>query len=66
VSATLDRLRPVQTADRPGVEAVRRVRHRLRRRTGLVCGGLVVALLGLIVAALVVGDFPLSVGQVFA
>jgi iron complex transport system permease protein len=56
----------MQTADRPGVEAVRRVRHRLRRRTGLVCGGLVVALLGLIVAALVVGDFPLSVGQVFA
>ena len=46
--------------------AVRGVRHRLRRRELAVCLALVVAILVVFTAALVVGDFPLSVGEVFS
>ena len=52
-------------ADSTGVEVVRRVRHRLRRRTVIVSLALVVFLLGMFCLALTVGDFPVSVQQVW-
>ncbi len=64
MTATIDSPVLAAVADGPGVEAVRRVRHRLGRRTLTVCVALALVLLGLFLAALVVGDFPLTVQQV--
>lgn len=47
-------------------DPVRGVRRHLRRRTVLTCAGLLVVLAVAFVAALVVGDFPLPVGDVLA
>ena len=62
MTATLTRPTPAD----PAGEVVSGVRGALRRRTRLVAAGLVVALLGVVVASLVVGDFPLSVREVVA
>ena len=45
---------------------MRGVRRHLRRRTVLTCAGLLVVLAVAFVAALVVGDYPLAVGDVLA
>ena len=47
-------------------DPVQGARRHLRRRTLLTCAGLLVVLAAAFVAALVVGDFPLSVGDVVA
>ncbi|GAA1824577.1 FecCD family ABC transporter permease [Microlunatus capsulatus] len=47
-------------------DPVRGVRRHLRRRTVLTCAGLLVVLAVAFVAALVVGDYPLAVGDVLA
>jgi len=52
-------------ADTAGVEVVRRVRHRLRRRTVVVPLALLMFLLVMFCLALTVGDFPVSVQQVW-
>jgi iron complex transport system permease protein len=46
--------------------AVRAVRHRLHRREIVVCLALAAAVLGVFLASLVVGDFPLTVAEVFS
>ena len=55
-----------QQATVPGTAAVRAVRTRLRRRSIVVSVGLLVALSVLFVLSLLIGDFPMSVGDVFA
>ncbi|WP_228266028.1 FecCD family ABC transporter permease [Microlunatus elymi] len=47
------------------LQPVRTVRRRLRRRTLIVCAGLLAALLIIFCAAMVVGDFPLSLKELF-
>lgn len=44
---------------------VRTVRHRLQRRTILACVGLLVALLAIFCASMIVGDFPISLPDLF-
>ncbi|SDS52244.1 iron complex transport system permease protein [Microlunatus soli] len=44
---------------------VRSVRHRLLRRTIMVCIGLLIALLVVFCAAMIVGDFPLGLSELF-
>jgi iron complex transport system permease protein len=63
VSATI--ARPIATAlpTDGGIDTVRQVRARLRRRTAVVSTVLAVTLLGLFLTALVLGDFPLTLGQ---
>ena len=56
----------VEQRSAPGMSAVRRVRHRLRRRSVVVSVGLLAALAVLFVLSLLVGDFAMSVGDVFA
>jgi iron complex transport system permease protein len=47
------------------LSAVRSVRRRLLRRSVVVCGALLVALLVIFTASMAVGDFPLGVGELF-
>ena len=51
---------------RAGALRVRRVRARQRRRTASVCAALVLVLAGLFCAAMVTGDFPLPLSDLFA
>lgn len=58
--------RPVAaTSGFAGIHAVRRVRRAQRRRVIMVSVGLLIALLLIFTASMVVGDFPVSVRQVF-
>jgi iron complex transport system permease protein len=54
-----------EAADTSGVAVVRGVRHQLRRRAALVVGGLVIFLLIMFCLAMVVGDFPITIQQVW-
>ena len=54
-----------QAADTSGVLTVRAVRTKLRRRTTVVVIGLLIFLLVMFCLAMVVGDFPISVKQVW-
>jgi iron complex transport system permease protein len=66
VTAVLPSRRVVHpVADPPGGDVVRSVRTRRRRRTVLVVAGLLTFLLVMVGLALTVGDFPISVQQVW-
>lgn len=65
MTAVLPTRRPVRDPDTNGVEIVRAARAALRRRTVLVVVGLLVFLLAMFCLAMILGDFPISIQQVW-
>jgi iron complex transport system permease protein len=64
VTATVDRLPSAVVTHAHGVATIRRARSQLRRRAAVVSLALAAVVVVVFLAALVVGDFPLTVKQV--